>query len=287
MYCKPFTRFSVLMIFLAMMSMVLTWISARNPSSVQAAPLPKQINADKLSVGEVVMTGIQENEGCKIEPFQINTTIPGNGDTQWVGVVINSKCQVVVKARWKGALEHGPSEVVQPLLKLLASESQSVPETTESMSMAPSLESTSLLATTCKTSYQNVYMYGLGGSADRLTTKSGTLNYCYNGSSVWISSQNGGCSGSTLPTWRWVVDRCRTISTNSGPTTSKVYRNGDGNYHCSPTNVFPCNIPSTDGYYHTLGDGESAYPNGTSNCSYGYGGTIVAGVNQQILQGCR
>lgn len=124
-----------------------------------------------------------------------------NGDPQWMGVEINPDCQVVVKARWKGALEHGPSEVVQPLLKLLALESHTVPETTESLSMAPSLESASSFATTCKTSCQNVYMYGYGGSADRLTTKSGTLNYCYDGSTVWITRQNGGCSGSTLPTW--------------------------------------------------------------------------------------
>lgn len=287
MYHKRFTRFSVAMIFLAITSMMLTWFSAKNPSPVQAAPLPKQINADNLSAGDVVITGVQQNEECRFAPFEINTTVTANGDAQWVGVEINSKCQVVVKARWNGAFEHGPSEVVQPLRNLLALKSQSVPETPESLSMAPSLQSTSSLATTCKTSYQNVYMYGYGGSADRLTTKSGTLNYCYNGSSVWITSQNGGCSGSTLPTWRWVVDRCRTISTNYGPTSSYVYRNGDGNYHCSPTNVFPCNIPNPDGYYHTLSDGESAYPNGTSYCSYGYGGSIVLGVGRQILQGCQ
>lgn len=58
--------FSVGMIFIAVIGMMITWIAARNSLSAQAAPLPKQIDADKLSVGEVVITAFNKMGNAKL-----------------------------------------------------------------------------------------------------------------------------------------------------------------------------------------------------------------------------
>lgn len=290
MYKRPLTRFSIGIIFLATISIMLAWGMARNQSLAQAAPLLKNdIDGDTLSVGDIVTTGVLGKEGeCKFEPFQIHKTASEDNETEWMGAKVNPNCQMVVTARWRGDLESGPSDVVKPLLEILPLASEPVLENVGSpFENHLSASTTSLQSTGCKTSYQNIYMYGYGGPADKLTIKWGELKYCYNGTTVWIDSQRGGCKGSTLPTWRWVVDRCRTTGVNYGPTTSFVYRSGDGNYHCDPPGAFPCNLSNPDGYYHTLSDGESGYPDGRSYCSYGYGGNIVLGVGQQIVQGCR
>lgn len=290
MYKRSFTTIlSPMVTFLVIASMIFTWGTTKSQSSAHAASLFNDIDSDTLSVGDVVVMGIlNDEEECEFEPFQIHARAYESEETEWMGIKVDSNCRMVVSARWSGDLESGPPEVIKPLLAMLPFASEAVSEDDEAtFEEYASTDITLLQSTACKTSYQNIYMYGYGGPADKLTIKWGELKYCYNGTTVWVDSQRGGCRGSTLPTWRWVVDRCRTTGVNYGPTTSFVYRSGDGNYHCDPPGVFPCNLSNPDGYYHTLSDGESGYPDGRSYCSYGYGGNIVLGVGQQIIQGCR
>jgi hypothetical protein len=82
-----------------------------------------------------------------------------------------------------------------------------------------------------------------------------------------------------------MVDACVRTLYIPGPA-SIVAREGRGDYHCDPINIFPCNISNPDGYYHSLYDQENGSGNGSSSCVFWYTGVIVSGVSRQILQGC-
>lgn len=81
------------------------------------------------------------------------------------------------------------------------------------------------------------------------------------------------------------MDSCVLNSVNNGPS-SVVWRTGQGDYYCSPTDTFPCSVSNPDGYYHSLYDREDGHVDGTSHCTYWYTGEIVLNVGREILQGC-
>jgi len=175
--------------------------------------------------------------------------------------------------------------VIEPLLKVLSNMTYPVPEKSslDSMSKHGVLEQVTLAT---KTSEQHVFMYGYGGTWDKLTHKYGRLTFSYDGQSAAISSQSGSCQGSKpLPWYEWVVDQCVLESVNYGPS-GVVWRTGRGDYHCDPSGTFPCSLSDPDGYYHNLYDREDGHSDGTSHCSYWWSGTIAAGVSTEILQGC-
>lgn len=242
------------------------------------------IDGDALETGDVVAVGQKTESGqCEFEDLTIKTDSLGNGITKWMGLEVQADCSFVVTAKWVGELEDGPSFVTDPLIKLLDTQTKAVEETTSPESNAEGDNQNLVMA--CKTSYQHVYMYGLAGPLDKLTHKYGTLTFCYNGSTATISSHSGTCQGSNIIAWSWVVDSCATTSVVSGPA-SAVSRTGRGEYHCSPPAQLPCNTSNPDGYYHNLRETEIGRANGSSTCTYGWGGVIVTGVGRQILQGC-
>jgi hypothetical protein len=193
---------------------------------------------------------------------------------------------VVVSARWEGAFTAGPKDVVEPLANLLAVGGARVDEVSAGPDRAPATTSPgSEAVTACKTSEQRVYMYGIPGPLDQLTTKSGRLTFCWNGSQAWATSQSGGCTGNSYGLWQWVIDGCWTLQYVPGPAWD-AYREGKGSYHCSPPGQPPCWLSNPDGYYHSLFEWEHGYGSGASACLYAYTGLIVNGVGRTILQGC-
>lgn len=199
--------------------------------------------------------------------------------------MLNTECQVVVNAKWEGALDAGPEDVIEQLHKLLTTQTSLVYEETESSLANENGASTVLLTSGIKTSEQHVWMYGYGGTWDQLTHKKGKMTFSYNGSTATITSESGTCQGSSHGSWSWVVDGCVRDVYEPGPA-SVVRRGGRGDYHCTPASSFPCNLSNPDGYYHSLYETEYGYSNGSSICYLGSGGNIVAGVTRQILQGC-
>jgi len=260
--------------------------NSRSLPPVEGPPPPVEVNGDELAVGDIVATGIRGEGGdCNIDAVKVRTTAPGQGKTQWLGIVLDTHCRVVVNAKWEGPLTDGPVDVIEPLLRILPV-SPTIPEKPQLDLMSRGGASgLSALACSLKTSEQLVFMYGYGGTWDKLTRKTGKLTFCYDGVNATINSQSGTCQGSTPGSWSWVVDACVTIDVRSGPAPI-VWRTGRGDYHCNPPSQFPCNIPAQDGYYHSLYDSEDGHSNGTSHCSFWWTGVIVAGVDRQILQGC-
>ena len=253
---------------------------------LQSSPPTNEINGNELVVGDIVVTGTRsEGDICDFGAIKVQTTAPGQGKTQWLGIVLDTHCQAVVNAKWVGSLEEGPQDVVKPLLDLLAVASPLVSEQSGPDFVNKNEMSTSgVLAT--KTSEQHVFMYGYGGTWDKLTHKFGRITFSYNGQSATLSSQSGSCQGSKPFSWyEWVVDGCFLTSVNYGPS-NIVWRTGRGDYHCEPPGTFPCNLSNPDGYYHSLYDDEDGHADGTSHCTFWWSGTIVAGVNREILQGC-
>jgi hypothetical protein len=271
-----------------------------------APPDPIEVNADEVEAGDVIARGVvRDGTMCQVPTFGIRTPSLGNGQQRWIAVEMTGQCEVVVVAKWVGGLADGPRQVAEPLLALIATQSDAVPE-----QWAPAMSSLGTAAVTkgtrpvtgvpsgkllrisqsnllwaSKTSSQHVYMFGGGGPLDQLTHKYGQMTFSYNGSSATLDSHGGSCAGSDPFSWHWVVDNCRTVHVTWGPG-SYVGRVGDGSYHCDPTGSFPCNLSDPDGFYHTLLDEEDGYADGHSTCYASYSGIIVLGYGQQFVQGC-
>lgn len=161
-----------------------------------ALVLPMQssivINGDNLVVGDIVVVGIPKADGdCEFGSIKVRTTAPEYDRTRWLGIVFDAKqCRAVVNAKWEGALEEGPQQLVKPLTSLLSTSmpiQETFPHNLEHERTSPY----GVMAT--KTGEQHVFMYGYGGTWDKLTHKYGRITFSYNGQSATISSQSGSC----------------------------------------------------------------------------------------------
>lgn len=256
-----------------------SFATSQNPSIIV-------LDRERLSVGDIVAQGkLNTNGSCDFGSIQVTTPSIGDGTIRWLGIVLDTQCQIKVNAKWDGEFNAGPSDVIDPLYILMGKESEPVFETTKSYAIKHNEMSYGILTSGSKTSEQHIWMYGYGGSWDALTHKSGKLTFSYNGSTATLTSESGSCWGSTPASWSWVVDACIRDFYAAGPGPT-VGRGGRGDYHCSPTNQFPCNLSNPDGYYHSLYDTEYGYSNGTSSCTYTVSGNWVADISQEILQGC-
>lgn len=260
--------------------------------TIAAVPLQpsfsNEINGDHLVVGSIVARGIRgTNGGCDFGDIKVRTTAPAQGQTQWLGIVLDAQCRAVVNAKWVGAMENGPQSVIKPLLGLLPWQSPPVAQEVKLDQVNMQAVSTSsALATAYKTSEQHVYMYGYGGQGDKLTHKRGSLRFSYDGQSATMISYASVCYGSQpFPWYSWVVDACLITGVNFGPG-SWVGGQSRGDYHCDPSWVPPCFTLGQAGYYHSLYDLEDGYPDGRSSCIFGWFGNIVFDVYHEILQGC-
>lgn len=234
-------------------------------------------------VGTVVAVGVSDGLSCTFEAVdRVVLHAPGDSAWQWLWITIDGECQAVVRSSWKGDVHGG--DLPDPLADAVESE-------LEDREGANELDSAVTSSEACKTSEQVVYMYGFGGTADRLTSQSGRIYFCWNlnysSPSVRISSSSRICRGSTQLSWKWVVDGCATTSYRGGPDPNSVWSTVRGNYHCDPDNVDPCKWSTPSGYYHRLFNRQIGYSSGSSKCEYWYDGTIVWGVSREIVVGCR
>jgi len=67
---------------------------------LQPSPPPIEINGDQLMVGDIVVTGTRGEGGvCDFGAIKVQTTAPGRGKTQWLGIVLDTQCWAVVNAK--------------------------------------------------------------------------------------------------------------------------------------------------------------------------------------------
>jgi hypothetical protein len=258
------------------------------PAARGAGPSAADRIWSELAVGDVLGQGERiAPDSCSFSDGPvITTTVPLGEGARWIATEVGQDCLIRVSALWSGSIEAGPIAVVRPLASMLVHSQAEVPETQLPVRVASSADEPSAAAgPPCKSSEQKVFMYGAGGTWDQLTSKSGRLNFCWNGSQAWATSQAGGCTGSAYGLWSWVIDGCWVTAYVAGPS-AHVYRSGKGSYHCSPAGSPPCWFSNPDGYYHSLFETENGYPNGTSSCSWSYSGLVVSGVSRTILAGC-
>lgn len=273
---------------LGLLALVLfTYSSALSAPSQESNMHAIKVKGEKLEVGDIVATGIKNKEGmCEFGTVTVDTQALGDGQTQWLGINIDEQCRATVNSKWIGSLEQGPADVVGPLMEGMRNVSNEVAEDAAGKVNRQNAMRPAYGTTGTKTSEQHVFMYGYGGQWDKLTHKYGKLTFTYNGQTATISSQSGTCQGSKpLPWYEWVVDGCWQGTINYGPSSS-VWRQGEGDYHCDPAGVSPCNFSNPDGYYHSLYDYEAGYADGRSSCVASWDGNIAAGVGTEFLQGC-
>jgi hypothetical protein len=254
--------------------------------TLSATPEIRVVDAAALPIGAIVAIGSLDGEGeCNFDgSTELSLSVGADEAPKWASFQIDSKCNITLSAFWEGPLETGPKVVVGSLADVLTHETKSI----EEGGGDPKASDATALAVChhIKTSSQHVYMYGLGGTGDQLTHKNGSITFCWDFENVWIQSSSATCSGAQEPAWTWVVDSCTRIAYTPGPTDTQVRRKGQGNYHCDPPGQLPCSLSTPDGYFHHLFDEEIGKPNGTSTCIASFEGTIVSGVNREILQGC-
>lgn len=222
------------------------------------------------AVGTVVARGVPNGAGaCSFGVTEASTIESG----QWEALDVGSDCIVTVQSAWTGTLADGPAEYQA------VDEDLGVPA-------APAVATAA--ATTCKLAEEFFFTYGYGGAAlDKLTRLWSAMNYCYNDTYVWGSNDTGsGCAGQNEPSWNWVVDWCVITAQRFTQSTSSVWSQIRGDYHCTPPSSTPCNLSDPDGYYHSLWDQVTAYPSGHSHCTHWWSGQVVLGPESQIIAGC-
>lgn len=250
-------------------------------------PASGPVGEDQLTVGEVLAVGKRTEDGhCEMGPIEASTTAPGDGSTRWLAIRLDEqRCEAVVDAEWRGSLEKGPARIVGPLLRLLATASPPVPVRVEEGQSSTVPGGTAIQDVVFKNSEHQVYMYGYGGEADKLTRLQSWIKFMYDGSQAQINDEGGWCQGSKpFPWYEWVVDSCWG-QVYEGPA-SRVYFEQHGDYHCDPRGTAPCNGSDPDGYDHTLHSLIDGKADGASHCYLDYSGEIVLNVDHTILQGC-
>lgn len=191
-------------------------------------------------MGQVVAYGTPTNlngqSACNFAT--IGVTIPAlSGHVRSLDLRANSQCQLTVYSKFDNSTNNSPA--YSPL---------SCNQNCYSISVK-----------------NDFWMYGYGGTGDKLTETVNTVGFTINpGSYAQIYSSNAYCS------WHsgtgWVNDACYDDQVvNQGNPASYEFQ---GNFHWSINN----------GYYHELHNQIRAYDDGSSQCGYYWSGSIVAGV---------
>lgn len=267
---------------------------AAAPSSQDDLPVAVSINRDEVSIGDVIASGFRYEDGtCEFGRIEVTTVIPDKDNSddsfRWIGIKLDpDRCQAVVDAKWTGLLEHGPQDVVSPILNYVSKSVKITPE----KSLPGSLNSNKgvgIFATPgTKTSEQHVFSYGYGGQSDKLTHKYGGITFHWDPyNNAFLDNRWGSCDAADWTSglgWEWRVDAC----TETGLQTQgwEVWHEGKGDYHCHdlPGGLNPCG--GATGYYHSLIEQEKGRGDGSSVCLFGFTGGLVLGPVQKILQGC-
>jgi hypothetical protein len=204
---------------------------------MQGASASSPLNWSNLNVGDIVAHGTlvgttsQSNPICSFDTVQIATTA-GLGVSRTLDLRTDSKCDLIVHAKDQttGVTGAGPLSPSNPGY------------------------------------YDYVWMYGFGGTGDKLTSVNGSANYSVSGSTVTIKSPY-----SEVCWWHsstgWSNDDCNinSVTWSGNPATSSGY--GDFDWQMGL-------------YEHQLTNSESISVSGGTvslSCVYGYSGSIVSG----------
>lgn len=182
------------------------------------------------------------------------------GDIIATGKRNNSKdlCQVAFGTTITfGPDEHGTKSIVTKVddnCNIIVSEKN---ESTESIA-----SSSGAMITSLKSINEDYWMYGYGGTWDKLTEDTSAMTFGYDGSSAWSISGSGNCIPHSLT--GWVNTYCRAwIDPSSGDFTQY---NVHGDFHW------------LNNYYtHDLWTALDGRKSGSADCSYTYSGSIVSG----------
>jgi hypothetical protein len=199
---------------------------------MQGASASSPLNWSNLTVGEIIAHGteIGTNKGhtvCSFDTVQIATTVT-KGVSRTLDLRTDDNCNLVVYGK-------GESNTV------------------------------GVLSPGNPGYYNYVWMYGYGGSSDKLTSVNGSAHYSVSGSTVTIASPyNENCWWHASTGWANTLCTPDSITWSGNPATS----GGHGNFHW------------TTDYYHTLYNTESLSVSGstvTLTCVDSYNGVIVFG----------
>lgn len=248
---------------------------------------PTTIDIDKLPVGTILASGIIDLSRDPVsgrcifaKRMEIRTRAPTNERPKWTMLAVDEECHLVISAKWEGQLEDGPLKTIASL----GNEFET--ETTILLGDLAAPTHHGICSHSFEKNEQYIITYGIPGPGDELTRHTGRLTYCYDGVNAQTTSLAAFCSAATWPPGRdWVVDECNIVSNNPGPA-STVSGSTKGRYHCDPPGVFPCNLSSPAGYYHTLYSTIQGNNVGISTCTFSWTGQIVRGPDRVIVQGC-
>jgi len=229
--------------------------------------------------GQVLGIGSRTAEGCAFsKAIEVTQTLNPGETSKFLALSISKDCRVEVVATWRGQLADGPSIIANELSRLIALQDPTSSVAAESVSSS----SARLASGGCKTASQHAWMYGFGGSGDKLTSQDESIGFCWDQVEAWLTSGNGSCHGSVpTPFWRWVVDSCTWPSFNWGPSANGAGATLRGSYHCDPPGQQPCALGG--GYVHQIYTKNTGYRTGGASCTYWFQGQGVAGSSHTVV----
>lgn len=199
-----------------------------NASEVQQIIYQKTLPFQDIKKGDVITTGKRNspNDLCQVS-FRITTEFgPGGKGSKSIRTIVDNNCNVVVVEK---------------------NESQPKTASTDPQTNAAT----------------DIYMYGWGGTSDKLTERYSQMTFGWDGNSAWkISGDDGYCWW--LPDG-WSNTACTYYWNPSSGNSVNLYGEGDFHYLLGS-------------WTHSLLTTTSGKKDGSVSCTYGYTGSIVEGV---------
>lgn len=278
---KLIAWFSILFTIILMISIFPQTIAAQ-----KGELKPRQIILNNLATGEKIASGRKVEGGCQFDRMDMMLVKTEKGKGEWIIYSVDDMCNLIVDARWSGTIQDAP----KPFREIVSREApegkwytaQEADKSSKSMSSNKSIA----LSSTCETHKNTVRTYGYGGVVDKLTELTGWIVACRNSNGSFVSGSNNGiCWAETwTPGWNWTIDGCAKYGFELQSWTVAGQQRGD--FHCTPSSNFPCNLSNPDGYYHSLYLSQRVYYSGRAYCTYSASGNYVLGPWGYNLQGC-
>lgn len=195
---------------------------------------PKIVSYKDVKNGDIIATGKRNNskEPCQVTFGMTITFGPDEHGTKSAVTKVDDKCNVIVSEKNESVKSVSSGGTVTPLISGQ------------------------------KYITEDYWMYGAGGTWDKLTEDTSSMTFGYDGSWAYAISGNGNC----IPHYQtgWVNTYCSFwISPTSGDFTQNNVR---GDFHWI-----------ANAYTHTLWTALDGRKSGSADCSHVYSGSIVSG----------
>jgi len=278
-------RIFKLVIALLLFITILMYVPSRTIKAQKDDRENYQIVLNDFALGERIASGYKVQGGCRFNPMDLTLVKTNEKGGEWIIYSVDDACNLVVDARWFGAIQDAPEAFREMITKEELDGKWYVAQRGEHHQIGMIIDDINL-SLNCETHKNTIRTYGYGGVVDKLTELTGWIVACRKGSGGFISgSSNGSCWAATWPpTWDWVIDSCVKYGFELQSWTVAGQQRGD--YHCTPPSNFPCNLSNPEGYYHSLYLSQRVYASGTAYCTRSIGGNYVQGPWGYNLQGC-